>query len=198
MPNLCCWPLPFHWIQVYNRQAGLSGTQRTHIFPMPAASFEIADGPNGGPGSFQAFDPPISPCASFSSLGPGCSIASSPSARGRVFVRVSTGSAEQSFKGLGKGQHMWRAACADSLHLRFVFTKKKKTCGRAERWVKVSLYLSYGVSNVFKTTTLLPEITFSAVTMNLAALSALFLTSNHSRSSVPWILNEFTGVLIHY
>lgn len=75
---------------------------------------------------------------------------------------------------------MWRAACADSLHLMFVFKKKK-----AERWVKVSLYLSGGVSNVFRTTTLLPEITFSAVTMNLAPLFALFLTSNHSRNSVP-------------
>lgn len=135
MPNLCCWPLPFPWMWMYNCRAGLSGTQRTHIFPMPALSFEIADGPNGGPGSFQAFDPPISPCASFSSLGQKCSIASSPSAPGRVFVRGSAGSTEQSFKGLGKGQHMWQAAWADSLHLMLVFKK----CGRAERWVKVSI-----------------------------------------------------------
>lgn len=38
MPNLCCSPLPFHWMWVYNHRAGLSGTQRTHIFPMPAMS----------------------------------------------------------------------------------------------------------------------------------------------------------------
>lgn len=133
MPNLCCWPLPFHCIQVYNCQAGLSGTQRTHIFLMPAASFEIAD----GPGSFQAFDPPIPPCASFSSLGQECSIASSPSTPGRVFVRGSTGSVEQSFKGLGKGQHMWRAACADSLHLMFVFKKKKLRDGWKSLYISV-------------------------------------------------------------